>query len=189
VPGILGGVGASVGTLVQGLSGVKDAYGAAADAAGKFGADGAQQSAQAAAAANALRNAVYDEARAQRDVAQARKDARQQLQDLNLELRGGRISEAQAVLSAQRARRDLQSGQYRDALDYQEAQLRVVEADQRVMETRARNAELQDKANDANAKGVENSDLVVDAQERLVRAHQGTQQAQAASIASTVAAA
>lgn len=189
VPGILGGVGASVGTLVLGLSGVKDAYSAAADAAGKFGADGAQQSAQAAAAANALRNAVYDEARAQRDVAQARKDARQQLQDLNLELRGGRISEAQAVLSAQRARRDLQSGQYRDALDYQEAQLRVVEADQRVMETRARNAELQDKANDANAKGVENSDLVVDAQERLVRAHQGTQQAQAASIASTVAAA
>lgn len=189
VPGILGGVGASVGTLVLGLSGVKDAYGAAADAAGKFGADGAQQSAQAAAAANALRNAVYDEARAQRDVAQARKDARQQLQDLNLELRGGRISEAQAVLSAQRARRDLQSGQYRDALDYQEAQLRVVEADQRVMETRARNAELQDKANDANAKGVENSDLVVDAQERLVRAHQSTQQAQAASIASTVASA
>lgn len=189
VPGIMGGVAASVGALVIGLSGVKDAYGAAADAAGKFGADGAQQSQQAAAAANALRNAVYDEARAQRDVAQARKDARQQLQDLNLELRGGRISEAQAVLAAQRARRDLQSGQYKDALDYQEAQLRVVEADQRVMETRARNSELQDKANDVNAKGVENSDLVVDAQERLVRAHQGTQQAQAASIASTVAAA
>ena len=188
VPGIMGGVGASVGTLVLGLSGVKDAYTAAADAAGKFGADGAQQSQQATAAANALRNAVYDEARAQRDVAQARKDARQQLQDLNLELRGGRISEAQAVLSAQRARRDLQSGQYKDALDYQEAQLRVVEADQRVMETRARNAALQDKTNDANAKGVENSDLVVDAQERLVRAHQSAQQAQAASIASTVAA-
>ncbi|MEU9806218.1 hypothetical protein [Mycobacterium sp. NPDC050853] len=189
VPGILGGIGASVGTLVLGLSGVKDAYTAAADAAGKFGADGAQQSQQATAAANALRNAVYDEARAQHDVAQARKDAREQLQDLNLELRGGRISEAQAVLSAQRARRDLQSGQYKDALDYQEAQLRVVEADQRVMETRARNAELQDKTNDANTKGVESSDLVVDAQERLVRAHQGTQQAQAASIASTVAAA
>ncbi|MFA4080472.1 hypothetical protein ONA92_02000 [Mycobacteroides salmoniphilum] len=189
VPGILGGIGASVGTLVLGLSGVKDAYTAAADAAGKFGADGAQLSQQATAAANALRNAVYDEARAQRDVAQARKDARQQLQDLNLELRGGRISEAQAVLAAHRARRDLQSGQYKDALDYQEAQLRVVAADQRVMETRARNAELQDKTNDANTKGVENSDLVVDAQERLVRAHQGTQQAQAASIASTVAAA
>jgi len=180
VPGILAGIGASVGALAIGLSGVKDAWSAISKAANESGADQARQAQQAVAASNAARNAKVDEMHAQRDLADAYRDAREQLEDLNIQQRGGVLSEKEAILEAQKARRDLATGRYKDALDYQSAQLRVEEADQRVVEAHQRNIELNEKLADANAKGITGSDRVVDANERLVRSQQAVAAANSA---------
>jgi Transglycosylase SLT domain len=180
VPGVLAGVGASVGTLVLGLNGVKDAWSQIDKVASASGADQARIAEQATAATNALTNAKFDEAQAQKDVAQAYKDARNSLEDLNIQQRGGLLSEKEAILGAAKARQDLATGRYKDAIDYQEAQLRVEEADQRVVEARQHNIELGQKISDQNAKGIQGADNVVAANERLVRSHQAVAQAQSA---------
>ena len=178
LPGIMAGVGSSVGTLVLGLSGISDAYKAVSKAADTPSVDQVSSARAAAQASQQLRNAVVDETQAQKDRAQAYKDARQELEDLNIEARGGTISEAQAVNDALKARRDLAKGGFKDQLDYQDALLRVQSADQRVVEVHQRNIETQDKLNDANQKGVENSDRVTAANERVVRSHQQVADAQ-----------
>ncbi|MBY0440989.1 MAG: hypothetical protein K2Q25_02440 [Mycobacteriaceae bacterium] len=185
LPGVLAGAGASISSLLVGVSGVKDAYSALSKATD----DTTSSQAHAVAQTSRLRDAVVDEAQAQRDVAQARKDARQQLEDLNLSLRGGALDEKQAILDAAKARRDLVTGQYKDALDYEQAQLRVQQADQRVAESHQRNIEIHRKAADANAQGIEGSDAVVRANERLRRSHEQVQQAQASQDASMAKAA
>ncbi len=175
--GLGGGIGV-LGTLVTGLDGVKDAWDAAGKAADSSGKDQEEKAKSVAAAQRSLRNAVLDEANAQKDVANARRDARQQLEDLNVQLRGGVIDEKQAILDAQAARRDLATGRFRDSIEYQQAQLRVQQADQRVLEAHERNVQLQQKANDANTKGVDQSDQVVAANQRLAKAHEDVTVAQ-----------
>lgn len=177
VPGAIAGVSASVGTLVLGLSGVKDAWDAVSKASESSGSDSAASARAAVSASNSLRNALVDEADARKDVARATRDAKQQLQDLRIEQRGGMIDESRAILEAQRAREALASGDYSDLRD---AMLDVAEADQRVIEIRNRNMQTQEKLNDANAKGIDGSDQVVAANERLVRSQQAVADAQAA---------
>jgi hypothetical protein len=43
-------------------------------------------------------------------------------------------------------------GRFRDAIEYQQAQLRVEQADQRVLESHERNVHLQTQATEANAR-------------------------------------
>lgn len=169
--GLGGGIGV-IGTLITGLDGVKDAWDAAGKAADSANKDQAEKAKAVASAQKSLRDAVLDEANAQKDVADARKDARQQLEDLNVQLRGGVIDEKQAILDAQAARRDLATGRFRDSIEYQQAQLRVEAADQRVLEAHERQVQLQGRAAEANAKGVEGSDQVVAANQRLVKAQE-----------------
>lgn len=177
VPGVIAGAASSIGTLALGLSGVKDAYDAVSKASASSGQDQAAQARAASQASNQLRNAVVDETQARKDQAQAYRDARNQLTDLNVEMRGGLISESRAILEAQKAREDLAKGNFSDIRD---AQLRILEADQRVIEVRSRNTQTVEKLNDAQAKGVEGSDLVVSANERVTRAQQQVADAQAA---------
>lgn len=177
VPGAIAGAVASIGTLALGLSGVKSAWDAVSKASDSAGEDQAASARAASSASNQLRNAVVDETQARKDQARAYRDARQQLTDLNVEMRGGLISESRAILEAQKAREDLSKGNFSDIRD---AQLRVLEADQRVIEVRARNTQVAGQLNDAQAKGVEGSDLVVAANERLVRAQQQVADAQGA---------
>ncbi|OBF86950.1 hypothetical protein A5791_19840 [Mycobacterium sp. 852002-51163_SCH5372311] len=177
-PAGLAGAGSVVATLAIGLDGVKEAWEAAGKAADSAGKDQEAKTKAVASAQKSLRDAVLDEANAQKDVANARRDARQQLEDLNVQLRGGVIDEKQAILDAQAARRDLATGRFRDSIEYQQAQLRVEAADQRVIEAHERNVQLQGKAAEANAKGVEGSDQVVAANERLAKAHENVAAAQ-----------
>jgi phage-related protein len=177
-PAGLAGAGSIVATLAIGLDGVKDAWEAAGKAAESSGKDQEAKTKAVASAQKSLRDAVSDEATAQKDVANARKDARQQLEDLNVQLRGGVIDEKQAILDAQAARRDLATGRFKDSIEYQQAQLRVEAADQRVLEAHERNVALQGKAAEANSKGVEQSDQVVAAQQRLAKAHENVGLAQ-----------
>lgn len=177
LPGVMAGAASSIGTLVVGLSGIKDAYDAVSAASESSGTDQAASARAATQASNQLRNAVVDEAQAQRDVARATADRRRELRDLVLEQRGGMLDESRAILEAQKAREDLMSGNYSDVRD---ATLRVAEADQRVLEVRARNADNAQKLREENAKGVSQSDSVVAANERLIRSQQQVADAQAA---------
>lgn len=179
VPGAIAAAGASFGTLALGVSGVKDAYTALSAASTESSSTVASQAQAVVSAQNSMRNAVVDEVQAQKDVTTARRDALNQLTDLNLELRGGQISEAQAANDVAKARRDLAKGGFKDQLDYNDAVLRVSSTEQRQLDVRQRNTETQQKANAANAKGVEGSDLVVGANERVVRSQQAVEGAQA----------
>lgn len=187
IPGAIASAGASIGTLAIGLSGISDAYSAITAASEESGTGQADRARAASSATQSLRNAVVDEARAQEDVARARRDARQELQDLNLELRGGQISVKQAANDAAKARRDLAKGGFKDALDYNDAVLRVESSDQRWAEAISRNNELGEKANEARTKGIEGSDRVVAANEAATRATQARTNAQDALTQATSA--
>lgn len=177
LPGVFAGAAASVGTLVLGLSGIKDAYDAVSDAATSSGKDAADQARAQRQASNQVRNSLVDVARAREDVARATRQEAQELRDLRIEQRGGMLDESRAILEAQKAREDLMRGNYSDIRD---AQLRVLESDQRIIEVRERNRQTTERLNDANAKGVAGSDQVRDANERLARAQQQVADAEAA---------
>jgi hypothetical protein len=181
VPGVISGVLASAGTLAVGVGGISQAWKDATAAADESGAQQASAARTAASASNNLRNALVDEAQARKDVSNAVRDARDQYRDLNLEMRGGLISESRAILNAKQARERLARGQYTDLRD---AYLDVEEADQRVLEVRQRNAETTEKLNEANAKGIAGADNVVAANERLVRSQQQVADSQSAVAAS-----
>lgn len=160
VPGAVAGAVASIGTLAIGVSGVKDAYTAVTAAATT------SASKQASSATSA--------ARAQRDLARAYRDARREVEDLNISLRGDQISEQQAVLNAQRARRDLQrdfaSGQIQDQLDLQSRMLDIQAADQSAVEAHVRAMRKAQDVGTANEKGIEGADQVVAAHEAVASA-------------------
>jgi hypothetical protein len=178
IPAGLLGAGGVVGTLVVGLDGVKDAWDAAGKAAKSSGADQAAQTKAVTSAQRSLKDAVTDEARAQKDVANARKDALHQLQDLNLELRGGALDEKQAQLDLAQAQQDLATGTFSTSIEYQQAQLRVLEMQQRVDVAHQSNIDMQEKANDARAKGVDGADNVVAANDRLAQTQERVADAQ-----------
>lgn len=180
VPGGIAGVVSSVGTLAFGLTGITDAYEAlnkVSDEQAKSGRDVANQARAQQSAEYSLRNALVDQKDARNDVSRAMRDQRRELQDLSLEMRGGLVSEKRAVLEASKARERLYSG---DFSDYREALLDVEEADLRVEEVRTRNIRNAEDLNEAHAKGVQGSDRVVAANERLIRSDQSVAQAQGA---------
>lgn len=160
VPGILAGVVSSIGTLAFGVSGIGDAYSAVTKAS-----DSAGQS-QVRSANTA--------ARAQREYTDAVRDAKQQLEDLTLTARGDQISQQQAVLNAQKARRQLQrdlaSGSIKDQLDLQEHLLDIQSADQQVAESVQRGIENQQKLAQAQKDGVAGNERVIAANEAIANA-------------------
>lgn len=178
IPASVLGAGGVIGTLAVGLDGVKDAYDAVNKAAETSGSEQAAQAKEVTSAQRGLTDAVNSQEQAQRDVADAYRDARQQLDDLNLSLRGGQIDQAQAYNNVLKARRDLARGGFADDLERQDAILRVAAAEQTWNESVQRNNELSQKAAEANANGVAGSDLVVAAKERERRANEQVQVAQ-----------
>ncbi|MGV9742874.1 hypothetical protein [Nocardia farcinica] len=168
---------AGISTVAVGLSGIKDAFSAlsAAEEAASTDAKATAKATKTAtdqltSAERARRDAVRDSRQAERDLTTARRDAQKAIRDLNLEVRGGVLSEKEAQLDLRDARRELANLKPGD--DYERAQLRVAKAEQTLIETRYRNHDLAEKQAEANAKGVEGSDLVTAAQERLASAQE-----------------
>ena len=178
--------GPALGAVLTGLSGVGEAFTAAGAAADSAGEDmEASAKAQEAAlrslgmAQRNLQDAVKDETRAREDVIRARKDEQEQLEDLNITLRGGAIAEQGAVLALAQARRDarnLKPGT--DRLDQDIAVQRVAEAEQRLLEVQERNQDLAGKADEANRVGIEGSQQVVAAKDRVYDAERRVTDAQ-----------
>jgi len=179
-PGAIGGIVASLATFALATSGVGDTISSMFDLWNEGASEQRATANSLVSAHNSYRNAVVDEAKAQRDVGRARRDALGDLRDLNNELRGGVLNEAQAILDTQKARdryaQQLQEG-FASETDRQQLILDIAKADQSLAETREHNIRTQQKANDANAQGVEGSDRVTDALEAQTRAAQATAQA------------
>lgn len=185
-PGAIGGVLASLATFSVATNGVGDTLGALFDTWNQGASETASTARRSVQAHAQLRSALHDEAKAQEDVGQARHDALGDLRDLNNELRGGVLNEAQAILDLQKARDRYAQGGFENATDEAQGRLDIASAEQRLIDTRERNLNLGDRAQKADAKGIEGSDRVVDALEAQRRATEAVATATEA-IASTQA--
>ncbi|MFE9886881.1 hypothetical protein [Streptomyces scopuliridis] len=150
---------------------VKQAKQVLADAV-QQAADRQQQAAERVTQAEqSLADAQRTARQAQQDLTQARKDAAQQLAELTDRLANAQLSERDAVLDVQEARNRLRGVQAKGAsaslLEQQRAQLAYDQAVQRLKEQKAETASLAAEKQAADKAGVEGSDLVRTAQERI----------------------
>jgi hypothetical protein len=147
----------------------------------------ARQNAAANRAAIAAEGALADAQRASRqatlDVIEARKEAAQQLQDLASQVANGALDERGAVLALQDAKDDLaetKTDPLATPASIAEAQLAYDQAKQNLADIRTQNSRLADEKAKADRKGVEGSDLVVDALQRQKDATAAVADAEAA---------
>jgi VIT1/CCC1 family predicted Fe2+/Mn2+ transporter len=175
--------------ITQAQQGVQDAVRGAAEANARAAdqvkqaqrglADVVQQAAdrqreaaeQVRAAEDSLADAQRDARRAQEDLNGARLDAAKQLEDLQSRLANAQLSERDAVLAVEEARQRLQevqaAGSKATLLDQQRAQLAYDQAVQRLKDQRSETADLTAEQKAAQRAGVEGSETVRNAQERL----------------------
>lgn len=148
---------------------------------------------RAAEAADAAADATLSAERAERTYFQAQKDtlealedlndareeAKERLQQLRFEVEGAAISEKRARLEFERARESLQRVQDLppNSRARQEAELAFAEADLNLRRAIDRNSDLKKEENAATRAGVEGSEEVLRAKERLANAQQAEQDA------------
>lgn len=191
-----GAAAAGVATVAVGVHGVADAFKAASAAQDAFSEDAAAkakavESAQKGvtsalrsqqSAERTLRDAKKASQSAEQDLTRARKDATRELQDLNKELQRGKLDEEGAALAVAEAQRDLNKARMSatDPLEIAAAQHRLNEALADQQDVLQKNARTQADAADANAKGIEGSDKVVAAKDRVAKANESVQTAEQA---------
>ncbi|WP_275559610.1 transglycosylase SLT domain-containing protein [Streptomyces sp. 5-6(2022)] len=163
-------------------------------------ADAVQQAADRTRQANdavqqaerSLADAQRTARQAQQDLTQARRDAAMQLEDLSNRLADAQLSERDAALSVTEAWQRLQAvqaaGSKASELERQRAQLAYDQAVQRLEEQRVETKRTAAEKKKADKAGVEGSDQVKSAQERLAQAQQAVRD-QAAGVAKAQAAA
>ena len=127
-------------------------------------------------AERALRGAQQDVLRVQEDLTRARKDAADQLRDLNERLSDAGLDERAAVLRVQEAEAELtrvrKLGAKATQLDRDRAQLGYDQAVEALEDQQTEQARLKTEVEEANRAGVEGSETVRAAQERLQDAQQ-----------------
>ncbi|WP_124712915.1 NlpC/P60 family protein [Mycolicibacterium nivoides] len=159
LPGIVGGLASSFGAAMVGSRGLADAFKAQSQA---------QQSAvESARQQRDANRAVRDSTR---DLNNAIRDARRNLEDLNAQMRDAPLDEAEAMMNLQEAMAEANDKVGKSAWQMQKDQLGIRRAEGQLTETRRRNLRLQEDVAEANAKGVQGSDAVVAATERLTSA-------------------
>ncbi|WP_309029298.1 peptidoglycan DD-metalloendopeptidase family protein [Streptomyces alfalfae] len=132
---------------------------------------------QVGQAEDALADAQRTARQAQQDLTQARRDAAAELQELGDRLVNAQLSERDATLSVQEARQRLTAVQAKGAtaslVEQQRAQLAYDQAVQRLKEQKQETKDLSAEKARADKAGVEGSDTVKTAQERLASAQRG----------------
>jgi phage-related protein len=153
---------------------VKEAAEDVRDAEVKAAADRKAALRRVADAERDLTDAVKDAAQAQEDLNAARKEATEQLEDLNNRLVDAQLDQRQAVLDVQDAEKELAAvkakGAAATAQELEEAQLAYDRATQQLKEQQTETARLQEETTSANRAGVEGSDTVKAAQEKVADA-------------------
>ncbi|WP_128380496.1 hypothetical protein [Streptomyces cavernae] len=121
-----------------------------------------------------LADAQEDATRAQEDLNEARKTAADQLEDLNNRLKSAELDQRDAVLDVAEAEKELATlkakGAAANAGDLARAQLAYDRAVQRLAEQRLETERLTEETAAANKAGVEGSDTVRDAHDRVADA-------------------
>lgn len=128
-----------------------------------------------------LAQAQADATAAQKDLTAARKEAANQLKDLNEQARTSALDARQAQIDVERARANLvavNQSPTSTALDRRQAQLDYDRSLENLKDTKRSTQDAAKAAKDANAKGVEGSDLVVAAKQRERAAVDGVTQAE-----------
>ncbi|SEN86529.1 hypothetical protein, partial [Nonomuraea pusilla] len=176
---------------VPSLGRINDALKQQASAAG--GAGGATKSAAQSAAEAASRALQLEQAerrvadaqvsvkRAQEDLTQARRDARRALEDYAMSARDAALSEEDAALSVEEARArlaEVQADPKATDLERQRAELNYRQAVARLEEQSVRTKRLQQDKAEADRKGVEGSDQVRAAQDKLLKSQADLAEAQ-----------
>ncbi|MER5843683.1 hypothetical protein ABT099_26010 [Streptomyces prasinus] len=132
---------------------------------------------QIRSAEESLVNAQRTARQAQEDLTDARADAARQLEDLESRLANASLSERDAVLAVQEAHARLvrmrEAGDSVAYADQQRIQLAYDQAVQRLEDQRTETKRLSAEKKKADKAGVDGSELVLDAQERLRQAEQG----------------
>ncbi len=111
--------------------------------------------------------------KAQDDLVDARRKAQDQLEDLALQQRGGNLAERQAVLDVADAKKELDrvnSRPFSSPRAQEEANIAYQRAVLALEQIRTENGRLAEEKADADKKGVEGSDLVKSAQQRVLDA-------------------
>jgi hypothetical protein len=121
-------------------------------------------------AQKAIADAARDEINAQKDVTTARKDAAQAIADLRAQIKGLAVDEAEAryrLTVAKEVRKGFQYAKGIDPLLRQRLDLDVAQAEQGLNEIVRDGATARRELSDAERKGIERSDQVVAAKQRL----------------------
>ena len=163
-------------SLAQAQDRVKDAHDAVKQAQEQVGLTAERVAEQQASAARRIEDAERSVAeshratqRAVEDLTRAREQAQQRLEDLALASEGGALAEERARISLARAKSELaklQANPNSGALDKQDAELRVREAEFALKSVQARNEQMAKE----QAKGVEGSDEVRRAKDAITSA-------------------
>ncbi|MFF8412799.1 hypothetical protein [Streptomyces omiyaensis] len=165
--------------IAQAQDQVRQARRATADAAEQAAEQNARALRAVSDAEEDLARSQKDAVRAQEDLTQARKDAADELADMQTQLAGAELSQRDAVLSVEEAELQLRetqkAGSKATALERARAQLAYDQAVERLRVQKAETQELREKTEEASEAGVEGSETVRDAQERLAAAQEEVQ--------------
>ncbi|MGY0497050.1 transglycosylase SLT domain-containing protein [Nocardia sp. FBN12] len=215
LPAVLAGAATGIASLVTGMGGIGAAIKAASQAgdqsdedrtASRRRARDAEQSyeraresadrtyasgqRQIASAEKSVQSALKSSQTAQENLTKARQSAIEKIRGLGDALRGSALDERSAVLAQKRARQNmsdlLKTGNGVTALDIEEAQLAIDQADYNLDTTRKQNRDNHDDAAATRAKGVEGSDEVVAAKEALAEAQSRVEEARS-NVTDTIA--
>ncbi len=201
---LLAGVGVALGTLWAGVSGVAKAWGAYTKQAASGGGSSGAAGKAAEAAARAVENAEYSLTQAKRaatkaseDLTKAREAERVRLMELSLQLRGQKFAEADAAKAVKEAEDKLRWTRiYGSQQAQQDAQDELDRARLNYDEQHEKLGQLQKEQAKADRDGVEGSDQVVaakdrvrDSQEQVARSAQALADAQRNAASSSAGAA
>jgi phage-related protein len=176
LPGIFAAIGQAALTLKLAFSGIGEAVkqytkttGGAADNAKRI--EQAERRLAQVLETNRERLVQADKnlERAERDLTEARVEAAESLQQLNFDAEDAALSEKRAAIQLEKAREALARVQDLppNSRARREAELAYAEADLNLRRAKDRNADLAKETEEANQKGVEGSDQVVAATERV----------------------
>jgi len=150
------------------------------NAAVRAGAEGAATAAaRVTSAEQSLETAQRNERTAQVALTDARKSAREQLEQLTFALADNALATRGAEIRLREAREkiELDRQQHVTGLQLEKDQLALDEATQHLIETKARGVQLAAQQREADREGIEGSAGVMRAQEGVTRAQEGTEKA------------
>lgn len=190
IPALAVGAGLALASLELGTQGIGAAIGAVFNPTGGGGGGAAGRADALASAERNLASAERNEMEAQQALNDARVQAAFHLQDLNLQMERQQENERGAALAIKEAQAALvQAEATGDPLQIMRAQLALQEANTGLKEQQQQTVELAYEKQQADQKGIEGSDQVVAALDRVTAATNGVLDAQAALRQASVSAA